>query len=285
MPHVCCSGPGCYTFQQRNLHPTIKEFDTMYATIRASLRARTYQFLGKIFTTDDGRSVLSNSLHGGLDKPQLPPLTPPPNTAIAHRDERRPIIVSARFRSGFTLVWNLFRNVPGVTAFYEPLNESQFFDPQKRPDRVDPTHLNVSDYWREYDEMEHLAQWYRLDWIEKQLYMDARHWGPDLVAYCDELIDRAPQQAVLQFNRADFRLGFFRHIYPSGKFVHLFRNPREQWFSSLPKDGSCPRDINVEDCARYGGFYLRMWARDLKYYFPLLEPSKVEHPYELSYMI
>jgi hypothetical protein len=34
-----------------------------------------------------------------------------------------PVFVTGRFRSGSTLMWSLFRNVPGCTAFYEPLNE------------------------------------------------------------------------------------------------------------------------------------------------------------------
>jgi hypothetical protein len=32
-------------------------------------------------------------------------------------------------------------------------------------------------------------------------------------------------------------------------------------------------------------FYLRMWARDLKYYFPFLDDRLIVHPYQLFYFI
>ncbi len=35
--------------------------------------------------------------------------------------DREPVFVTARFRSGSTLLWNLFRNTPEETAYYEPL--------------------------------------------------------------------------------------------------------------------------------------------------------------------
>src|SRR5262245_10101110 len=43
-----------------------------------------------------------------------------------------PIFITARFRSGSTLIWNLFRHLSGVTAYYEPLNERKWFDPVTR---------------------------------------------------------------------------------------------------------------------------------------------------------
>ena len=67
------------------------------------------------------------------------------------------VIVTGRFRSGSTLLWNLFRQAGGFTAYYEPLNERRWFDPTARGDRTDSTHRNVSDYWREYDGSRHSA--------------------------------------------------------------------------------------------------------------------------------
>ena len=32
------------------------------------------------------------------------------------------VLVTGRFRSGSTLLWNLFRHCDGVTAYYEPFN-------------------------------------------------------------------------------------------------------------------------------------------------------------------
>ena len=77
------------------------------------------------------------------------------------------VIITGRFRSGSTLLWNLFRQAGGFTAYYEPLNERRWFDPTARGDRTDSTHRNVSDYWREYDGLEALSRFYREDWIRR----------------------------------------------------------------------------------------------------------------------
>jgi hypothetical protein len=38
---------------------------------------------------------------------------------------------------------------------------------------------------------------------------------------------------VLQFNRIDFRLPWFRHHFPAATILHLARHPRDQWCSCL----------------------------------------------------
>src|SRR5262245_55357484 len=37
----------------------------------------------------------------------------------------RGLFITARFRSGSTLLWHLYANLPGVTAYYEPLHEAR----------------------------------------------------------------------------------------------------------------------------------------------------------------
>src|SRR5690606_37473813 len=59
------------------------------------------------------------------------------------------VFITSRFRSGSTLLWNVFRHLPDFTAYYEPFNERRWFDPTTRGESVDATHRNVSDYWRE----------------------------------------------------------------------------------------------------------------------------------------
>ena len=41
----------------------------------------------------------------------------------------------------------------------------------------------------------------------------------------------------------------------------------------------------MEQFVPYDGFYLRMWAQDLKYRFPFLDEDLVRHPYELFYYL
>src|SRR5205807_1818767 len=93
-------------------------------------------------------------------------------TARESRQFSDAVFITGRFRSGSTLLWNLFRNAPNVTAYYEPLNERRWFDPRARGDRVDRTHRFVAEYWREYDGLEELGDYYREDWIGRNLYMD-----------------------------------------------------------------------------------------------------------------
>ena len=175
--------------------------------------------------------------------------------------------------------------MPGCTAFYEPLNERRWFDPSSRGDRIDGTHLSVSDYWREYDGLSHLGHLYRQRWIDRHLYMNGSFWEPDLQNYIQALIDAAPERAVLQFNRVDFRLPWLQRHFPQALLVHLFRHPREQWCSSLVDLRSVPKDGSVAAFEANDYFYLLAWARDLAYQFPFLDPRDADHPYDLFYLI
>ena len=60
----------------------------------------------------------------------------------------------------------------GFTAYYEPHNERQWFDPAKRGDRIDPTHKHVTEYWTEYEGLTELARYYREEWTYRNLFMD-----------------------------------------------------------------------------------------------------------------
>jgi len=195
------------------------------------------------------------------------------------------IIVTARFRSGSTLLWNLFRNLDGCTAYYEPFNERRWFDPGTRGNHTDPTHQKVEEYWREYEELEILRDYYQESWIDHDLFMDAQSWNPKMKRFIELLIDRASTRPVLQFNRIDFRLPWFRHHFPQAKIVHLYRHPRDQWTSTLVDPGNCPKTMTMVEFRQYDHYYLRNWSRDLKYYFPFLEEGLIEHPYQMFYYI
>jgi hypothetical protein len=182
------------------------------------------------------------------------------------------------------LLWNLFRNINGMTAYYEPLNERRWFDPALRGERLDPTHRGVSDYWKEYEGLEELGRHFRDEWNNRNFYMAPMHWEPDLKHYIEVMIEKAKGRPVLQFNRVDFRLPWLRHNFPGAHIIHLYRHPRDQWCSSLMGD-SFPTDGDVASFARQDRFYLLRWVRDLKFHFPFLDEQTASHPYDLFYFL
>jgi len=266
--------------------------------LRRFFRRALLRFVARLLATDDGRRIIKDSIDGLLARrvllpppasapyADLPaPAASPPRAAGAGPP---PIFITARFRSGSTFLWNIFRNIDGHTSYYEPLNERRWFDPSARGDRVDATHKNVEEYWREYEGLEELGEWYREDWIRRDLYMDATSWAPEMRRYIEVLVARARGRAVLQFNRVDFRLAWLRVNFPEAKILHLYRHPRDQWVSSLFRS-KFPKDGTVADFRACDHFYLLLWAQDLKYHFPFLDERAAaaagEHPYRLFYYI
>jgi hypothetical protein len=115
--------------------------------------------------------------------------------------------------------------------------------------------------------------------------MDEDSWDPAMQRYVEILIERARGRPVLQFNRIDFRLPWFRRHFPGAKIVHLYRHPRDQWMSSFPDPKEYPANSPIADFPAHDHYYLLMWAADLKYYFPFLGDADNAHPYRLFYLI
>jgi hypothetical protein len=255
------------------------------------------RFFSKIIEHDDVQNLLYKYLKRPIDvrshvSPESSPFSPHPYPDIGasystQQTSQRsdPIFITARFRSGSTLLWNIFRQIEGVTSYYEPFNERQWFNKDLRGEHTDITHRNVSDYWREYDGVEILQSYYDIAWIDKNLLMDSSCWAPAMKRFVELLIEKAPGRAVLQFNRIDFRLPWFRHYFPHVNIIHLYRHPRDQWCSSLMGSTGLPHTAAMVDFAPHDHFYLRRWARDLQFHFPFLDESLIEHPYQMFYFI
>lgn len=201
------------------------------------------------------------------------------------KESGRPIFITGRFRSGSTLVWQLFRNMPNTTAYYEPFNERRWFEGQdKWGNLVDSSHRGVTDYWREYNGKEHIGRWYDEGWIRHSLYMDELSYNPEMKRYISSLIESAGKKAVLQFNRVDFRLPWLKQNFSNAAILHIYRNPRDQWCSTLG-EGSNYRFDTVDTRQFNDRYYLIMWYRDLCKYFPFLSEYDKSHRYYLFYLI
>ena len=235
-------------------------------------------------------------------KAQFPPRMPPAISAVslvpvpmqyrshsaetAIKPAARPIFITARFRSGSTFLWQLFKSIEGVTCYYEPLNEARWFLLDHSTAPLDKTHIGVEDYRAEYEGMRDLDTWFDPNWAYRHLYMDETSHDPNLERYISELIRRANGRAVLQFNRVDFRLPWLRAHFPEAYILHLYRHPREQWMSILGKGAEVSPDFRIQSALERSpdGFYTLEWARDLRHVFPFLEPAG-RHPYELHYLL
>ena len=264
---------------------------------RDRLRAGFFRFLDHVLSLPDTRSLVSQALRSQ----QLLPfrtqdlgirMVPPPYPGIGRAGNAQTVcnrddivFVTGRFRSGSTLIWSLFRATHGVTAYYEPFNERRWFDARTRGDWIDETHINVDDYWSEYDGLAELDRYFRKDWTFRELYMGADAWNPDLQRYIEILIAKAPGRPVLQENRIDFRLPWLRARFPHCRIVHIVRNPREQWLSALGKRKRAPRDLRLAEFRVWDRFYLLPWGRELATCFPFLTQDPDAHPYELFYQI
>ena len=254
-------------------------------------------FLNRVAATEEARETITRFLHeqnlfaayqelAHTDSIESPYPELGCGTAFARIRLRNDIILATgRFRSGSTLLWNIFRAIPGITAYYEPFNERRWFDKEMRGSRVDSTHLNVSEYWAEYDGLDKLSKHYDEDWIRYQLYMNSTSWNYKMQRYIETLVAKAQGRPMLQFNRVDFRLPWLRARFPNAAVIHIFRHPRDQWCSSLLNTRRLSKDMDLRDFASCDGFYLLTWGRDLRRYFPFLTLDETAHPYELFYQI
>ncbi len=196
-----------------------------------------------------------------------------------------PIFVTARFRSGSTLLWQCFHRLAEFTAYYEPFNDRRWFDPKRRGEQVDASHRGVADYASNYDNLEALGASFEDHWGVRHLSLGAGARNPKMQRFIEGLVEAAGERPVLQFNRIDFRLPYLKAAFPQAAFVHLGRNPRDTWRSTLrgvPNEGSW----TLNSFAPFCKFYLMNWYQDLSLAYPRLwrNPYKT-HPYELHYLL
>lgn len=249
-------------------------------TTRAILRRR----MADLFQSPPRAPLHFDDLRPPSDYPFLPNIDDLAHSVSPAENFRRPIFITARFRSGSTFLWQLFRELDGITSYYEPLNERNWLTDSSA--RVDPTHLGVRDYAAEYRRLPNKNA-FDTSWAFHRLYLDEKDHHPKLATYLQTLIDASPGRAVLQFNRVDFRLAWLRVHFPTAHLLHLYRDPREQWVSILRKSR---RQIPLNQLVKspdWGRdlFYTYEWCQDLQGVFPFLDPDQNQHPYYFHYAL
>ncbi len=195
------------------------------------------------------------------------------------------IVLTSRFRSGSTLLWNVFRMMRNFTPYYQPFHERRWLDPAQNGAQAGATERMLIDSWREYAELECRKGIFKDAWARRNLFMDADSSDPDMKRYVEALIDGAACRPVLHCNRIDFRLPWFRRHFPRATIVHLYRHPRDQWLSCLlDPDKVTPRTTTAE-FAPHDHYGLHSWAADLQRHFPFLDQAAITHPYQWSYYL
>jgi hypothetical protein len=209
--------------------------------------------------------------------------------ATGCKDRKGSIFITSRFRAGSTFLWNVFRNISGFTAYYEPLlHEAPHERGKAKKYATDPTHTGVKDYHSEFLNIDGLSEVHDPNWAFKKLYMDEYDFDIRLERFIDLLINNAKGRPVLQFNRVDFRLKWLRIHYPSAFILHLYRHPRDQWLSMINNDQYIPKNYTLDKQDLYqpiNTFYMMDWWRDLHVKIPILDIRNLDHPYQIHYLL
>ena len=193
----------------------------------------------------------------------------------------KPIFITARFRTGSSLLWHLLRTFPSLTTYYEPCHDN-LFDHVAGDTPVQASHRGMSSYWDEYRPLLHaLDRMHRTDFGVCRLLLEAADEWPELENYIRFLLVRSPGRPVLQFNRVDFRLPWLRARFPEAVIVHLFRDPRNQW-RSMTRDMPPTR---LTDPGENTNYDVAVWSVSLSKVFPFLVGPHICHPYQRHYLI
>ena len=194
---------------------------------------------------------------------------------------RKPVFLTARFRSGSTLLWNLFRQLPEAHAYYEPLHE-QLIEWLRLDISPQPRHYFVDSYFKEFRGAGRLGEFHRTEFGVYRLHLEADDAYPTLRNYLDYLVSYpSPEKVVvLKENRIDFRLPWIKSNFPQVPLIHLYRSARDQWISTIR---DFPGDVEQDpDCDPYR---ISTWSRDLFRQFPFLAGPFIHHAYQRHYYL
>ena len=191
------------------------------------------------------------------------------------------IFISGRFRSGTSMLWNLFNQLPQYCAWYEPLHTNllkhiMYVKPKK-------DHLGIEDYWQNYRSLGDLSQYYKAEFGYDRMLLEKHDKHEKLTQYIEYIITQSKNKIpVLKFNRMDLRLSWLRNEFPNATIININRNAFSLWTSSR-KHFQHERDKNDE--SHPDAYDLMQWSADLSKHFPMLQPEHNRNSYYRHYFI
>ena len=119
--------------------------------------------------------------------------------------EKQPIFITGRFRAGTSLLWQIFDQLEGFCAWYEPLHPQLIAAIKYTEPKLD--HVGIQDYWTAYRQHPEFESLYSMEFSTKDMYLEEGDEFVELEAYINHVIRLSAEDvAVLQFNRMDLRL-------------------------------------------------------------------------------
>ena len=191
------------------------------------------------------------------------------------------IFISGRFRSGTSMLWNLFNQLPQYCAWYEPLHTNLL----KHIAHVKPKkdHLGIDDYWQNYRSLNELSQFYKAEFGYDRLLLEKHEKHEKLAQYIEYIIAQSGDKIpVLQFNRMDLRLGWLRNKFPNATIININRNAFSSWVSSRKH---LQHEADKNDESHPDAYDLMQWSVDLAQHFPMLLPKHNRNSYYRHYFI
>lgn len=191
-----------------------------------------------------------------------------------------PIFITGRFRAGTSFMWQVFEQLPGYCAWYEPLHPQLLSAIEHVKPKQD--HVGIKDYWGAYRQHPEFKRHYSVEFATHDLYLDEKDSYRKLESYIKHLITLSgDDRAVLQFNRVDFRLPWLRRKFPDALIIHMDREPLSLYHSQrkhIPADKT--NDINYWDA-----YELLPWCYALYDQFPLLLGNDFKHAFYQFFFI
>lgn len=153
--------------------------------------------------------------------------------------QHAPVFIHSLFRTGSTWLFDCFRRSPAnYWCYQEPYHEF-LINLQDQPDAVLDIHEQTShelrhpELQRPYFYEIHAIREHIADSFTKCISFDSFfdvESCPAFAKYTGRLITHAPSRPVLQCCRSFGRIAFLQARF-GGTHVHLWRNPRDQWWS------------------------------------------------------